>query len=329
MSRFFSDEAYEQQVDPFNAGEPVMPWDDPSALHDEGCELPADSGYTAEEKPRDDYRAPERPAAHRDERPAEVTTVDNSPTAGKSAKRPAAPSGKPGCIRGVYMAVMLVILVMILFSALGSCVSDVFMSAVDNEMSDSNHAALDYSQEQADADEQAIADAVAARMDKLADDPTVIEMAKQGLDEKLESYVGYTAEELGIDADAYAAWFLSQMSYQISYAYSYDDGTGAASLEITSPLAYKIASDFYSETSDYLMANKLYGSYGDGGGAEAAPLTSEQQNQMRGFFANVLAATEPSEDGYMNVAASKDDNGTWQLDEQDIQDELSYLLGAQ
>ena len=327
MSRFFSDEAYEPQVDPFNAGEPIMPGDDPDALHDEGCELPADSGYTAEEKPRDDYRAPERSATRHDERPAEMTTVGKSPKTGSSPTRSAAPNGKPGCMRGVYMAVTLVVLAMILFSALGSCVSDVFMSAVDSEMSDSDHATPEYSQDQADADEQAIADTIATRMDGLADDPAVIEIAKQGLDEKLKSYVGYTAEELGIDGDAYAAWFLSQMSYQISYAYSYDDGTGAASLEITSPLAYKIASDFYDEASDYLMSNKLYGSYGDG--TEAAPLTSEQQDQMRGFFANVLAATEPHDDGYMNVAVSKDANGTWKLAEQDVQNELSYLLGAQ
>lgn len=316
MSRFFSDEAYEPQVDPFNAGEPVMPWDDPSALHDDNsCDLPADGGYTAEEKPKDDYRAPKRPASQRKARPA-----------GNMPKEPATLNGKPGCQHIFHKTFVLMFVLVMLINIFGSCASDVFDDS-DDAATRPDDAGSDYSTEQMTADEQAISDAITARMDGLADDPDVVEAAKQGLDKKLKSYVGYTAEELGIDADAYAAWFLSQMSYRINYAYTYDDNTGIVSLEVDSPLGYQIASDFYDEASDYLMSNKLYGSYDDD--TETAPLTSEQQDQMRGFFANVLTATEPDDNGYASIAALKDADGTWQLDESAIQGELDYLFGVQ
>lgn len=328
MSRFFSDEAYEPQVDPFNAGEPVLPWNDPEALHDEACELPADGGYAAEEKPRDDYRAPERPVARRAKRPmnADTQPADNLPkqSIGGSSKQSVAANGKPGCIRGVYKTVAFVVLAMILFSTFSSCASDLLDDASDSATS-SDDGALDYSQEQTDADEQAIIDAISARMDSLASDPGTAELAKQGLDKKLKSYVGYTAEELGIDGDAYAAWFLSKMSYQVAYAYSYDDGTGSVSLDITSPVAYRLASDLYDKASNFLMENELYGSYDD---TEATPLTPGQQDQMRGFFADVLTDTEPSDNGYMSVAAIKGADGTWQLSESAIKGELNYLFGV-
>lgn len=325
MSRFFSDEAYEPQIDPFNAGEPVMPWDDPSALHDEGCELPADTGYAAEEKPQDNYRAPKRPATRHGEQPVEAPRADASLKTGTSPKQTAAASRKPGCARSVYKAVTLVVLAMILFNAFGSCASDVLENATDAATSDSDGADLEHSQEQANADEQAIADAIATRMDGLADDPAVVKLARQGLDTKLKSYLGYTAEELGIDADAYAAWFFSQLSYQVAYAYSYDDGTGSVSLDITSPVVYQIASELYDRSSYFMRSNKLYGSYDD---TQAIPLTTEQQDQMRGFFADVLAGTEADNEGYLSAAVKKDTDGTWQLDETDFQDGLDYLLGV-
>ena len=331
MSRFFSDEAYEPQVDPFNAGEPVMPWDDPEALHDDdSCSLPTDDGYTAEEKPRDDYRAPKRPATQRNVQPAD--NVPGQPAAQRKTqsgngapKQPATPNGKPGCQRTFHKMFVLIVVIVMLINAFGSCVSDVFED-VSVDASASDDTGLDNSQEQMNADERAIADAIKDRMDGLADDPDVIQLAKQGLDTKLKSYVGYTSEELGIDAGAYAAWFLSQMSYRINYAYTHDDGTGIVSLEVDSPIAYQIASDFYDEVSDYLTSNRLYGSYDDD--TKAAPLTSEQQDQMRGFFANVLASTEPDDNGYASIAATKDSDGTWQLSEAAIQGELEYLLGV-
>lgn len=336
MSRFFSDEAYEPQVDPFNAGEPVMPWDDPESLHDDGsCDLPADGGYTAEEKPKDDYRAPERPeskrpAAQRNAQPAgnapkQPTPPRKTQPDNGAPQQPAARSGKPGCQRSFHRVFVLVVVIVMFINAFGSCASDVF-DDVSSDSDASDDAALDYSQEQMNADEQAIANIITERMDGLADDPATMELAKQGLNSKLKSYVGYTAEELGIDADAYAAWFFSQMSYQISYAYTYDDGTGIVAVEIASPLAFQIASSFYDKASDYLMDNELYGSYDDD--TVAAPLTSEQQDRMRGFFADVLTDTEPSDNGYMSVAAIKGADGAWQLSESAIKGELNYLLGV-
>lgn len=331
MSRFFSDEAYEPQVDPFNAGEPVMPWDDPESLHDnDGCDLPAAGGYTAEEKSKDDYRAPERPAAQRSAKPADnaprrrVAQRKTQPN-GNAPQQPGTPTGKPGHMRAFHRVFVLVVVIVMFINAFGSCASDVF-DDVSSDSSVSDDTNLDHSQEQMNADEQTIANIITERMDGLADDPAAVELAKQGLNSKLKSYVGYTAEELGIDADAYAAWFFSQMSYQISYAYTYDDDTGIVAVEIASPLAFQIASNFYDKASDYLMDNELYGSYDDD--TVAAPLTSEQQDQMRGFFADVLTDTEPNDNGYMSVAAIKSSDGTWQLSESAIKGELNYLLGV-
>lgn len=296
-----------------------MPWDDLEALHDDACDLPADISYVAEEKPKDDYQAPERTAARQVKRPTKKNAL-----AGAQSAQPPTPHGKPNHSHAGRKMLWVLIAAVSLFGMVGGCVSELLDNDVDNSLaSDSYDQNSDYSQET--ANEQEISRAVTDRMDGLSKDPHAAELAAQGLDSKLQSYLGYTAEELGIDTNTYVEWFFSNLSYQVVYAYDYGDGTGSASLDVTSPLVYQIAGDLYDKSADFLMENGLYGSYDD---MEAIPLTPEQQDTMRSFFADTLAATAPQNYGSLNVSVNRDASGAWQLDERDFEEQLDYLFGV-
>ena len=304
----FSNSYDDQQVDPFNAGEPIMPWDEPGALVDDIHNLPENDSHTLDEKPHDSYRAPRRPNAPHETRVANPKTAET-----ESA------SQNPGCLRTVRKAAVAIVAAVVLLDIIGSCTAGLFDNTVDSSLSDQDAYLQD------DSDDQAIASMATARMDNLSQDPDALKLAAQGLDNKLKSYLGYSAEELGIDADAYAEWFFSKLSYQVNYAYDYDDGTGIVAFDITSPIVYQLTGDLYDKSSDYLMENELYGSFD---GTDASPLTEEQQDRMRGFFAEVLTDAELEDSGILSFAVSKDADGTWHIDEDEFQENLDYLFGV-
>lgn len=316
MARFRSSRSHDdQQVDPFNAGEPILPWDDPEALHDDGCDLSESGAYAAEEKPQDDYRASEQT------KPRHRYEATQTGEAVKSTQH-----GRRKGLRSCILVIVAIAAITQAFSGMSSCVASIFLDELDTDSSDDYSYDSSSSDEQVAEDEQAATDAVTSRLDELANDPSAIDLAKRGLDDKLKSYVGYSAEQLGIDSQAYADWFFSNVSYQVESAYVYDD-TGSVTLTIGSPLTYRIASDFYDRASDYLLENELFGSFANG--TDVAPPTEDQQNHLRAYFADTLANVEIQSDGYMNVSVSKQADGTWTLDEQDYQSEIDYLLGAQ
>lgn len=60
----------DSNIDPFNAGEPILPWNDSAQLHDEdGCVFD-DQPYNAPSKRQDDYEAP---ASSADQAPKETS----------------------------------------------------------------------------------------------------------------------------------------------------------------------------------------------------------------------------------------------------------------
>ena len=142
----------------------------------------------------------------------------------------------------------------------------------------------------------------------------------------MQTNFGYTANELGIDATAYEKWFLGTIDCRLNRAQAYGDGTGFAAFDVTSPDIYRIFNDFYTKTSDYVLSNRLYGTYGPDG--VAAPLTDEQKAQMSTYFNEVLSEAELRDDGYLSASLSKGDDGTWTVDDASLRETLTYLVGA-
>ena len=249
MSALRLSRASESQVDPFNAGEPELPWDDPEPLEEgegvsyaphgdpDGTPHKSDDNYQAPTTGGHSYDAPStheprrrRRAARRAEaREVEPRSLEESPVSG--ASRLAARLGA-------------VVAVVVTISILGSLVS--FVGALLSEGDDDPAAPSGLSDvsstvssvsylvsngdggpaEDEDADALAAHEALGRRLEELLADPSAgeaHELLAGYLDDKLLSLTGYTCSELGVDPDAWATSMLERTSFSLDSAYVYGD----------------------------------------------------------------------------------------------------------
>lgn len=348
------------QVDPFSAGEPELPWssgDEPSAdeLDPAGGEeaLAAeagpgglgeadgptddgrDGGYVAPRRQDSRYDAPstderQRRRPRRSRRPPEL---------GLAPEQVAALRAQVARRRRFLWALVAIILVASFAAPVASCVADAVGGVVDavegvfaddepaggwsDAFSDSD--AGPYFTDAGDAEGEAVLEALDARMEVLLADPSsgmLHELVANHLSDKLLSLLGYTADELGIDVDAWATWYLGQVSFEMDSAYA-DGGSGTAYAYVTAPDANEIVWDFYDEVSDYLLDNDLWGHYGS---ADSVALpNAEQREHIRSAFDEVTAAAEPVEPVLLSAYVDYV-GGEWVVDEQDLVDSLSDAL---
>lgn len=339
-------------IDPFNAGDPIMPLDDVVPTRDERVG-PASRAERPEEaeaqnpqavpatatkvrteaktafKAKSKKRATDgRHVSHRAEPESESVSDDDSGTEKTTGHRWGI-NGYDIVVGAIFLVTLLLGIVAVFGSAaLTSTIgADVPLSEATGESDDDteeNDAAK--AQDDAEAEDRAVSDAATARLDNLFDDPATGDLIKRGLDRQLKTNFGYTADELGIDATAYEKWFLGTIDYRLNRAHAYGDGTGFAAFDVTSPDIYRIFNDFYTRTSDYVLSNRLYGTYGPDGVAVA--LTDEQKAQMSAYFNEALSKAAIRDDGYLSAWLSKGNDGTWMVDDTSLRETLTYLVGV-
>lgn len=349
--RFFPRRSDDREdINPFNAGDPVMPLDDvvptrdkrvgtvsrAEELKEAGAQDPHAASATATKvrteaktkfKAKTKTRAVgERHVSHRPE--AESISDDDSDTEETTGHR----RSIHGCsitIGIIFLATLLLGVVancgsMMITSTIGADVPLIEATGKSDDDTEENDAAK--AQDDAEAEDRAVSDAATARLDNLFDDPATGDLIKRGLDRQLKTNFGYTADELGIDATAYEKWFLGTIDYRLNRAQAYGDDTGFAAFDVTSPDIYRIFNDFYTKTSDYVLSNRLYGTYGPDGVAVA--LTDEQKAQMSSYFNEALSKAAIRDDGYLSAWLSKGNDGTWMVDDTSLRETLTYLVGA-
>lgn len=350
-NRFFPRRSDDREdIDPFNAGDPIMPLDDVVPTRDERVGPASRAERPEEAKAQNPQAVPatatkvrteaktafkaksknravgERHVSHRSE--AESVSDDDSDTEETTGHRRS--------IHGYSTTIGIIFLVTLLLGIVAVCGSAALTSIIGANVplieataeSDGGTKKDDAAKARDDAkdEDEAVSKAARARLDNLFDDPTTSDLIKQGLDRQLQTNFGYTANELGIDATAYEKWFLGTVDYRLNRAEAYGDGTGFAAFDVTSPDIYRIFNDFYTKTSDYVLSNRLYGTYGPDGVAVA--LTDEQKAQMSAYFNEALSKAAVRDDGYLSAWLSKGNDGTWMVDDTSLRETLTYLVGA-
>ena len=325
-------------IDPFNAGDPIMPLDDVVPTRDERVG-PASRAERPEEakaqnpqvvpatatkvraeaktafKAKSKKRATDgRHVSHRAEPEPESVSDDDSGTEKTTGHRWGINGYDIVAVCGSAA----------LASLIGANVPLIEATAESDGGTKKDDAAK--ARDDAKDEDEAVSKAARARLDNLFDDPTTSDLIKQGLDRQLMTNFGYTANELGIDATAYEKWFLGTIDCRLNCAQAYGDGTGFAAFDVTSPDIYRIFNDFYTKTSDYVLSNRLYGTYGPDGVAVA--LTDEQKAQMSAYFNEALSKAAVRDDGYLSAWLSKGNDGTWMVDDTSLRETLTYLVGA-
>ena len=345
MAAFRFSRSDESQVDPFNAGEPEMPGGEPDLLaEDDEPEVEyaahGEPGGTPH-KPEDDYRAPVTRGHDYD-----APSIDEPRKAPRRRRRPPrVEAGAAGEVqqrtlkdRRVVTRVIVVLVLIVSFgSSLVSCAASLVGSAVEGageameslgsvffEDDGGDWASDDWEEyvPAQDADDEAAAAALQARLDELLADPgsgRLHDTVTAYLDAKMLDIEGYSAAELGLDAGALATSLLESMDAEVGYAYAFSDGTASGYADVTSHSASELFWALDDAFGSYLFDSDLWG------GGDGTP-TDEHRAHIAAAAEDVLADLGENAETYTYTFELDLVDGTWVVDEQDLFDTLEMAL---
>lgn len=324
---------HDSNIDPFNAGEPIMPEDtQPSDFLGDACSF-ADKDYSAPRKRPDAYRAPT------DNSPASVT--DNSSSIadkrthrawkaafkkhdGKTNQKPRASNhikSSSSKTTGRRSKLAIFILIVFILVVAGNLLDSTFFdespfAAFEDETFDHSRVReLDPSE--LDEEESTVYDVARQTLSALQDNEDVRERICNNLSQELKNSYGYDVEDLGIDPTIYANKLLGNFTYQIDSVYAFTDNEdpadnrGTAFFDYFVPSAYDFDETFHEELSEYL--------YDEGLSSAHSQLTDAQKERVREIYNDALNEIEndDTESSYGSLEFSYDGtSNTFSLKEQ-------------
>lgn len=300
---------HDSNIDPFNAGEPVMPED---TLQDDfsgdACSF-ANRSYSAPQKRPDSYRAPtdDSPtdAAGRDsnsasKRPSRLWKAVFKANSNKSNQKPRTAdltpsnSSKRAARRNKVAIVILVLFILgtagnLLDSALSASSIDHALFTYDEDSS-SHSRADELDPTELDEEDRAVYDATDQALSNLQDNESVHKRICDDFSQELESSCGYSAGELGIDPSPYADKLLDSFTYQIDSVYAFtdlddsSDNRGTAFFDYFVPDTYDFDETLREELNDYLYDEGLTSTHGEP--------TDAQKERVREIYNDALDEIE-------------------------------------
>lgn len=356
MPRFRFSSTPDNQIDPFNAGDPVMPGGEPDPLddnpHAEPLTFADEPSYAPHgdkggvpHKPSDNYQAPTTGGHSYNAPSIDAPTKAADGQGGKRWRRAAATLSRKASSdkRGGSGCAIAILVFFLIFGGIGDalvgCVST-FMDRTSEGLSSFFDEGLSFDntqpsddpvweerdwREYADELDLAAADAFEQRMDALLADPSAdpaTGFVSSALKEHLEIWVGYDSTELGIDAQAATAWALSGLTYQISGVYTFDDGTATIYFDSKAPALDALIDAAYDGISAYLTANDL--SAWSGGGAGS--LSDAQRAETSAIWEEALDLAEELDESFTSVDLTCVD-GVWTVDEASLEEALRSSVG--
>lgn len=324
---------HDSNIDPFNAGEPIMPEDtQPSDFLDDACSF-ADKDYSAPRKRPDAYRAPtdNSPAsvAHTSSSVADKRTHRAWKAAfktrdGKTNQKPRASNhikSSSSKTTGRRSKLAIFILIVFILVVAGNLLDSTFFdespfAAFEDETFDHSRARqLDPSE--LDEEESTVYDVARQTLSALQDNEDVGERICNNLSQELKNSYGYDVEDLGIDPTIYANKLLGNFTYQIDSVYAFTDNEdpadnrGTAFFDYFVPSAYDFDETFHEELSEYL--------YDEGLSSAHSQLTDAQKERVREIYNDALNEIEndDTESSYGSLEFSYDGaSNTFTLEEQ-------------
>ena len=331
---------HDSNIDPFNAGEPVMPEDtQPDDFPGDMCSF-ADKNYSAPRKRPDAYRAPSDDSAAGDAAHGSNVAPKRTHPAWKAAfkaseskvsPKPQATSHaqsrsskKTGRRNKLSIFVLIVFILVVAGNLLDSTSFDespfasfeeTFSTYDDDTFDHSRANPLDPSE--LDEEDSAVYDIASQTLSDLQDSEDVRERICNNLSQELKSSYGYTAEDLGIDPAIYADKLLSNFTYQIESVYAFTDNDnsadnhGTAFFDYFVPSTYDFDETLHEELSEFIYHEGLTSAHGQ--------LTDAQKERVREIYNDALNEIEndDNESSYGSLEFSYDSaSNTFSLKEQ-------------
>lgn len=340
-------------IDPFNAGEPVLPWCDPETYDVDSGESIDDDQGSRHEYPDD---ADDSDAFHDRKRKgtASKNTASRKERGSSSRKRSGEASSKRAKqraasktrtsreaahnpVRGrgkhrVFLTVLLLILFFSFASSVPRCISSMFsFLPADSDEPFVPEAPSDgpslYPDELND-DQNACLNAALTRLEQLTTPGTdayqqAAAMITSDFNEECEYYLCMSADELGLDSDAVAAWLIESLQYEISSVHAFpedDDPYGSVYLDATVADPLSLYGSFFDPASDYLIDHGYEGYPGD-----PEPDAAAREHIAKLLQDAISLSTEVSEP-FVRLEMIYVD-GTWSVSETEYLSELDFIFG--
>ena len=299
-----------KQNDPFNVGNPSFDDDASSSVSDSAGagERPPESwdyDETSSSSSRDARRAAEQEERHQ-EQARRVADQGKSPDHGTDTTRQAAQaqasSAKPrDDKRRNHLSV-------------GSVIIIVIMTVLLLSLNDPQ------------ANEEECLELVQERLDEVRDDDELRQQVADGFDALLIYYTDYGAEDLGLDADAYAEMVLTGFDYDLDEdditCYSRSDGglvaDGYASFYVTR-IDSESEDSFAQEVKNYLVGEGL--DYYD-----QDELTQEQLAEVQALYEEFIDGYEMEMTWQVPLLTLDKIGSDWELDEDEFEEEIAEAL---
>lgn len=332
MVRFRS-HANQNQIDPFNAGEPEMPWNDPSALHDDACSVPAKGeGYEpphnnqvepqqsilAEQLANSPVEQPITTAAEpQRETFAEAQGQQMTFTSAKPAERPKRLLSR--IIGWIVIAVVTVTIIGVIVDLVGDLFDD-FQETPDNPFIESSENT--YSDDESYTTEENSA-ALEVVNSYLADvqsgnNTAVNDRLNRGLNDSVANWLAYRLDDLGIDAQSYYDAAQASLTFTEVEAYAYSNGEGTVFAQASVLSNYSFALDFYDNVQEYLQKE---------GASDVSSLSNDQKSHLQAIFDDTAEGFSETDTSYLSFKLAKD-AGTWAIDEESFMEEMDYLFNC-
>lgn len=335
---------FDEQVDPFNAGEPVMPGDDSSTWHDsdEACNLD-DGSYEAPQKKNarsnKEFELQPSPADNVDTDEEDVNNADWDEDEDENRIKAGVKSNINSRKFFIIVAVIIVVaslailgvrLVFALISRTADRVADAIEDKADDTIDGDYDDLLDELEKRGyeveawtgsgvDEDEELakayIRMVVDQRLDALKEDDNMRQRIIDDFNFKFENAYGFEPADAGLDAGAYADKVLSGYTYEIGNTYVFlSANEGSVFVDITAYQFWNFG-DFFDETGGkYLSDNFLLF-------PETPSFTAEQKAQLRTYYDEAMNAEWETYDTYNSFSFTLEGD-TWSIDEDDYQDEI-------
>lgn len=325
---------HDSHIDPFNAGEPELPWETPD-------EVPADQldtgpqsvdGYQSPVKQPDAYDAPDKSESSAKTRTRPAKRRPQKPWTNQSPRpeEPRSPRKKRGCGCGTVILIFLIIdLVFFGIGSIPMCTS----GALSELMGDDAPVAWDSEFLSTDAadpddptdDEVAVEEQARALLETIAaPDSRARTLIMEDFAQMFQQTLGYTPYDFGIDPGSYADWALTDFSYTITDVYAFDDSgdeaDGSVFFDATTRDARGFTDEFYMRVFDYLQEQGLTDS-------TVVMPNDQQRAEVQRLFNETLASHEQGRtETEVAMLEFTREGDTWQVTDESYTDTARYLF---
>lgn len=345
---------YDEQIDPFNASDPVMPADDTTSSHDDSeCDFDGSA-----------YEAPKTKKSRLTENfKRQISPVDNVDTDeedelsnsdegqdeedygsewdedASDEETRSITSKKPSKLTFKFFAIVIIIfsLALSLIGLVTSLIGGVFSkldsssspeysySELVDELQERGYHVDEWSETDDDEySEDAEAEAyltlvVDDRLSALKNDENLRQMIIDDFNYKFADAYGFMPEEAGLDSSAYADKVLNSYTYEINSVYAFlDEDEGHAYAYINVYQFWDFNEAFDSLAQPYLSNNYLM--Y-----PTDPSFTAEQKAQLQDYFDEAMSAAWELDEDYVGFDFTLEGD-TWSIDEDAYQEEIEYAF---